>query len=87
MDSMTLYLADKGVKPVHARPYMFPRSVKHQFCTEIARLVDFGVLEDDKSSGWALPTFAIDKKNGTIGVVSDFRMLNTLLKHCPFPIP
>jgi hypothetical protein len=66
-------LTDKGTKPVHARPYTVPRSVEQQLRTEIARLVDIGVLEEDYTSEWASPTFAIVKKNGTIRVVSDFR--------------
>jgi hypothetical protein len=49
--------------------------------------VDIGVLEEDCTSEWASPTFAIAKKNGTIIVVSDFRKLNSLLKHHPCTIP
>jgi hypothetical protein len=47
-------------------------------------LVDIGVLEEDYSSECdsRIPTFAIPKKNGTIRVVTDFRKLNLLLKHC-----
>jgi hypothetical protein len=40
--------------------------------------------------GFYFPSFAIPKKNGTIRVVtdfSDFRKLDLLLKHPPFPIP
>ena len=87
MDPISLHLIDKGVKSVHARPYTVPRSVEQQLRTEIARLVDIGVLEEDYASEWASPTFAIPKKNGTIRVVSDFRKLNSLLKRHPFPIP
>ena len=61
--------------------------MEQQLRTEIARLVDIGVLEEDYASEWASPTFAIPKKNGTIRVVSDFRKLNSLLKRHPFPIP
>jgi hypothetical protein len=52
-------------------------------------LVDIGVLEEDYSYEWSsiFPSFAIPKKNGTIRVVTDFRKLNLLLKHHPFPIP
>jgi hypothetical protein len=55
---------------------------------EIVRLVHIGVLEEDYSSGWAslFPSFAIPKKNGTIRVVTDFRKLNSLLKHRMSPI-
>jgi hypothetical protein len=49
--------------------------------------VDIGVLEEDYSSKWSSPSFAIPKKNGTIRVVTDFRKLNLLLKRHPFPIP
>jgi hypothetical protein len=87
MDPIRLHLIDKGVKPVHARPYAVPRAVEQQLRTEIARLVDIGVLEEDYTSEWASPSFAISKKNGTIRVVSDFRKLNSLLKRHPFPIP
>jgi hypothetical protein len=38
----------------------------------MARLVDIRVLEEDYTSEWAFPTFAITKNNGTIRVVSDF---------------
>jgi hypothetical protein len=54
---------------------------------EIVRLVDIGVLEEDYSYEWSSPSYAIPKKNGTIRVATDFRKLNLLLKHHPFPIP
>ena len=87
MEPIPLHLADKGVKPVHARPYTVTRSVEQQLRTEIARLVDIEVLEEDFSYEWTSPTFAIVKKNGTIRVVSDFRKLNSLLNRHPLQIP
>jgi hypothetical protein len=48
--------------------------------------VEVGVLEENYSSEWALPSFAIPKKNGTIRVVTDFRKLILLLKRHPSPI-
>jgi hypothetical protein len=56
---------------------------------EIVRLVGVGVLEEDYSSEWASPSFAISKKNGTIRFVTDFRKLSLLLNmQChPLPIP
>jgi hypothetical protein len=44
-----------------------------QYNKEIVRLVDIGVLEEDYSSEWDSPSFAIPKKNGSIRVVTDFR--------------
>jgi hypothetical protein len=68
---------DPNCKPIHARTYTAPRSVeqKLQYSKEIVRLVDIGVLEEDYSSEWASPSFAIPKKSGegTIRVVTDFR--------------
>jgi hypothetical protein len=49
--------------------------------------VKIGVLEEDYTSEWASPTSAIAKKSLTVRVVSDFRKLNSLLQHQPFPIP
>jgi hypothetical protein len=77
MDPISLHLIDKGVKPVHARPYTVLRAVEQQLRTEVARLMDIGVLEEDYASEWASPTFAIPIKNGTIRVVSHFRKLNS----------
>jgi hypothetical protein len=48
--------------------------------------VDIGVLEEDYSSEWASPSFAIPKKNGIIIVVTDFRKLNLLLKRRLSPV-
>jgi hypothetical protein len=53
MDPTSLHLTDKGTKPVHARPYTVPTSVEQQLHTEIARLVNIGVLEEDYTSEWA----------------------------------
>jgi hypothetical protein len=84
---------DSNCKPIHARAYTVPRSVKQQLQQnkEIVRLVDIGVIEEDYSSEWAsgFPSFAIPKKNGesnTIRVVTDFRKINLLLKLCMSPI-
>ena len=43
MDPICLHLIDKGVKPVHARPYTVPRSVEQQLRTEIARFFNFPI--------------------------------------------
>jgi hypothetical protein len=72
---------DPNCKPIHARAYTVTRSVEQQLqqSKEIVRLVDIGVLEEDYSSEWASPSFAIPKKNGTIRVVTDFKKNRTQL--------
>jgi hypothetical protein len=79
---------DPNCKPIHARVYTVPRSLEQhlQQSKEIVRLVDIAVLEEDYSSEWSSPSFAIPKKNGTIRVVIDFKKLNLLLKRRMSPI-
>jgi hypothetical protein len=76
-EPISLQLMETHCKPVHARVYTVPRSVKQQLQKrkEIVQLVDIGVLEEDYSSEWSsiFLSFAIPKKNGTIRVVTDFR--------------
>jgi hypothetical protein len=57
---------DPNCKPVHVHAYTVPTSVEQQLqqSKEIVRLVDIGVLEEDYSSEWASPSFAIPKKSG-----------------------
>jgi hypothetical protein len=84
MEPISLQPMDPNCKPVHARAYTVPRSVEQQLqqSKEIVRLVVIGFLEEDYSSEWASPSFAIPKKNGSssIKVITDFRKLNLLLK-------
>jgi hypothetical protein len=88
--TISLQLMDPNCKPIHVRAYNVPRSVEQQLqqSKKIVRLVDIGVLEEDYSSEWASisPSFAIPKRNITIGVFDDFRKLNLLLKICISPI-
>jgi hypothetical protein len=39
-----------------------------------------------QSAEWAAPSFVIPKKNGTVQVITEFRMLNACLKRKPFPM-
>jgi hypothetical protein len=60
--------------------FLYQWNKKLQPRKEIVRLLDIGVHEEDYSSEWASPSFAIPKKNGALRVVTDFRKLNLLLK-------
>jgi hypothetical protein len=71
--TISLQLMDSNLKPVHACTYTVTRSVEQQLHKGSVRLVDIGVLEEDYSSQWASPSFAILKKNGTMRFVTDFR--------------
>jgi hypothetical protein len=75
--TISLQLMDPYCKPVHARVYTVPRSMEQQLqqSKEIVRLVEIGVLKENYSSEWAsrIPSFAIPKKNGKLGVITDFQ--------------
>jgi hypothetical protein len=51
MEPISLQLMDPKYKPIHARAYTVPRSVRQQLqlSKKIVRLVDIGVLEEDYS--------------------------------------
>jgi hypothetical protein len=77
--AISIHLMDPNYKPVHVRAYTVPRSVEQQLQQrkEIVRSVDIGILEEDYSSEWDSPSFAIHKKKGTIRVVTYFRKNST----------
>jgi hypothetical protein len=54
---------------------------------EIQHLCKLGVLNPQVASEYQSPSFIIPKKNGTVRVVSDFRVLNSNLQRVSFPIP
>jgi hypothetical protein len=85
MEPSSLQLVDANCKPVNAHTCTVPRSLEQQLKQNkgIALSVDIGVLDEDYSSEWTSPIFAIPGKNE---VVIDFRNLNLLWKRQPFPI-
>ena len=77
-----------GAKPYHARPYPIPQIHKEVTLNEIQRLESVGVLKRClEGSQWATPTFIVPKKEGTVRIVTDFRVLNNLVIRHPFPMP
>ncbi len=74
-------------KPFHLPYFPVPHIHLETLKKEIARLCAIKVLRQVATSEYASPSFIIPKKNGTVRVVSDFRMLNSLLKWKPYPIP
>jgi hypothetical protein len=65
MEHISVQMMDPNCKPIHVRAYTVPRSWEQQLqqSKEIVRLADIGVLEEDYSSEWSSPSFAIPKKN------------------------
>ena len=86
MDPVELELKPNS-KPYQAKPMTVPHIHKKTLYTEINRLLKIGVLQRENNSEWAAPSFLIPKSNGTARLVTDFRVLNTMLKRKPYPLP
>ena len=77
----------EGAKPYHGNYYPVPKAFKETTMKEIKRLTMIGVLERNKNSPWAAPTFIQPKKTGDVRVLTDFRRVNAVLKRNPYPLP
>ena len=76
-----------GSKPHTSRPFPILQAYRRLVKEEVARLVEIGLLTKVEASEWSSPSFAIPKKNNTIGFVTDCRVLNTKLSRKPYPLP
>ena len=76
-----------GMKPPYLRPFPVPIIHEQTLRKEIDRLIKIGVLRKVGACENASPSFIIPKKDGTIRFVSDFRVLNAMLKDKQFPLP
>ena len=62
---LVLHEVQKRAQPYPAKPFPIPKVHKENLKTEVNRLVNIGVLKDNKSK-WAAPTFIIPINNGLI---------------------
>jgi hypothetical protein len=77
----------EGAKPFQLSPFPVPKIHEDTLKKEIQRLCNLGVLKPQVALEYQSPSFIIPKKNGTVRVVSDFRVLNSKLQRVAFPIP
>jgi hypothetical protein len=84
-------LGDQETYPVELRlksghmnfqlsPFPVPKIRKETLKKEINRLCDLGLLKHQVASEYQSSSFIIPKKNGTVRVVSDFRVLNSKIQ-------
>jgi Reverse transcriptase (RNA-dependent DNA polymerase) len=77
----------EGAKPFQLAPFSVSKIHETTLKREIQSLCDLGVLKPQVASEYLSPSFIIPKKNGTVRVVSDFRVLDSKLQRVAFPIP
>ena len=92
-DELVSFELKPDAKPYHGRPFPIPRVHRDTIKTEVARLVEIGVLKPIQESEWAFPSFIIPKKSkdpgkpGTVRFLSDLRELNKRVIRKPYPLP
>jgi transposase InsO family protein len=81
---MNITLTDSH--PISSKPYKLPYKLKKETEEEIQRLLKLGIIRKSKSL-FASPAFPVEKRNGKIRLVVDYRQLNkrTLKESYPFP--
>jgi hypothetical protein len=65
--------------PLQLSPFPVPKIHEETLKKEINRFCDLGVLKPQVTLEYQSPSFIIPKKNGTVRVVSDFRVLKLKL--------
>jgi hypothetical protein len=76
-----------GEMPFQLSPFPVSKIHEETLKKEINRLCDLGVLKPQVVLEYQSPSFIIPKKNGTVRVVSDFRVLNSKLQQVSYAIP
>jgi hypothetical protein len=72
--------------PIFCKPYPIPHAIQQQTRNEICRLIKLGIIRESMSP-YCSPAFPLQKKNGDIRLVIDYRKLNGKTVPANFPIP
>ena len=72
--------------PFYTHPYKIPKIYKETLWKEVERLIQLGVLKKYVDSKWGSLAFIILKSDKTARFVMDFRKLNSIIKHKPYPL-
>ena len=73
-------------KPVMRWPYPVPQAHKTIFRDKIKRLLNTNILQSLTKSEWGSPSFGIPQKDNAIFIISDFCIVNKLIKPKPYAL-
>lgn len=74
-------------QPIISKPYPIPERLKEAVNNELERLLEKGIIRKARSTQFASPAFPIQKKNGDIRLVVDYRRINKITQKEAFPFP
>ena len=72
--------------PVNSKPYSAPVKLYPALNSELQRLLKLSIIEPSVSA-YSSPAFAIEKRNGGLRLVTDFRALNAITQKDSYPFP
>ncbi|KAI7796732.1 hypothetical protein IRJ41_005254, partial [Triplophysa rosa] len=71
---------------VRSRPYRLPEHKKNVVQTELAAMLEMGVIEESNSD-WASPIVLVPKTDGSVRFCVDYRKVNAVSKFDAYPMP
>ena len=75
-----------GAAPTHVRAYRVPHHQKEEMTKQIQQLLKAHFIRHSQSP-YSAPVILVKKKDGTMRLCTDFRMLNSITIKNKFPIP
>lgn len=76
----------KDTTPVRQKPYQVREKMVEQLKTEVAAMLEMGIIESSNSE-WSSPVLLVPKKDGGIRFCTDFRKLNSVSCFDSYPMP
>ncbi len=75
-----------GTAPISKRPYRMPANDLIEIKKQIKELLDKGYIRPS-SSPWGAPVLLVEKKDGSLRMVVDYRALNEVTIKNKYPLP
>ena len=75
-----------GTEPISKRPYWMPTQDLEEIKKHIKELLDKGYMQPS-SSPWGAPVLLGEKKDGSLRMVVDYRVLNEVTIKNKYPLP